>query len=175
MLESSFSHFLIGPPGSGKSTFAVQLLKLNPNAVIVSTDQIRHELFGDEGIQGDWSIIEKQVFARMLEAFIAGRPVIYDATNVKRDWRLSILRQVADKHVQWIAWHLKAPLSLCQVWNKQRRRQVPDAVIEEFYQMLQDNPPHIEEGFVAVKELSFTDKDFDWLQVEQMLIQVLAR
>ncbi len=173
--HSSFSHFLIGPPGSGKSTFAVQLLKLDPNAVIVSTDQIRRELFGDEGIQGDWSIIEKQVFARMQGAFLAGRPVIYDATNVKRDWRSSILRQVADKNVQWIAWHLQTPLSLCQVWNKQRLRQVPFAVIEELYQALQDNPPHIEEGFVVVKELPFTDKDFDWVQVKQMLIQVSPR
>jgi len=156
MLDSSFSHFLIGPPGSGKSTFAVQLLKLDPNTVIVSTDQIRRELFGDEGIQGDWSMIEKQVIARMFEAFLAKRPVIYDATNAKRDWRLSILRQVADKNVQWIAWHLQTPLSLCQVWNKQRQRQVPFAVIEELYQMLQDSPPHVEEGFVAVKELPFT-------------------
>lgn len=174
-LHSSFSHFLIGPPGSGKSTFAVQLLKLDPNAVIVSTDQIRRELFGDEGIQGDWSIIEQQVIARMLEAFLARRPVIYDATNAKRDWRLSILRQVADKNVQWIAWHLQTPLSVCQVWNKQRHRQVPFAVIEELYQALQDNPPHIEEGFVAVKELALSDKEIDWVQVEQMLIHVLAR
>ena len=175
MIESSFSHFLIGSPGSGKSTFAAQLLKLDPSAVIVSTDQIRRELFGDEGIQGDWSIIEKQVLARMFEAFLAGRSVIYDATNAKRDWRSSILRQVADKNVQWIAWHLQTPLCVCQVWNKQRLRQVPETVIEELYQVLQDNPPHVEEGFVVVKELSFTDKDFDWVQVEQMLVHVLAR
>ena len=151
--NSFFNHFLIGPPGSGKSTFAGHLLKLNPDAVIVSTDQIRRELFGDESIQGDWSVIEKQVIALMREAFQAKRPVIYDATNAKRDWRLSILRQVTDEQVKWIAWHLQTPLSLCKVWNKQRHRQVPEPVIEALFQSLQDDPPQLEEGFVVINSI----------------------
>lgn len=152
------SHFLIGSPGSGKSIFAQQLIKLNPTARIVSTDAIRALLFGDESIQGDWSLVEQNVLSQIREAFNAGCPVIYDATNAKREWRQSILGQVSRSDVQWIAWYLQTPLALCKAWNQQRQRQVPETVIEELYQALQDNPPQQSEGFIAVNTLSLVDE-----------------
>jgi predicted kinase len=163
------SHFLIGPPSSGKSTFAKQLIQLNPTARIVSTDAIRALLFGDESIQGDWSLVEQKVLSQMQEAFDAGCPVIYDATNARREWRQSILRRVSRSDVQWIAWHLQTPLYLCKAWNAKRQRQVPEAAIEEFFQALRDNPPQQSEGFVAVHSLIFTTMGFELAQVEHML------
>ena len=41
---------MIGCPGSGKSTIAKKMAQ-NTGAVIVSTDAIRGELFGDENCQ----------------------------------------------------------------------------------------------------------------------------
>ncbi|HAU35476.1 MAG TPA: phosphohydrolase, partial [Lysinibacillus sp.] len=38
--------FTVGLPGSGKSTFVKQLAK-RENAVVLSSDAIRQELFGD--------------------------------------------------------------------------------------------------------------------------------
>lgn len=163
------SHFLIGPPSSGKSTLANQLIKLQPTAKIISTDAIRSLIFGDESIQGDWSLIEENVLSKMRESFQAGQPVIYDATNAKREWRKSLLSQVASDNVQWMAWHLQTPLELCKAWNKQRHRQVPETVIDEFFQSLKDNPPRLEDGFVAINSLPLTEKEFDWVQVEYML------
>lgn len=163
------SHFLIGPPSSGKSTLANQLIKLQPTAKIISTDAIRALIFGDESIQGDWSLIEENVLSQMRESFQAGQPVIYDATNAKLEWRKSLLSQVASDNVQWMAWHLQTPLELCKAWNKQRRRQVPETVIDEFFQSLKDNLPRLEEGFVAINSLSLTEKEFDWVQVEYIL------
>ncbi|RMG08866.1 MAG: hypothetical protein D6728_13705 [Cyanobacteria bacterium J055] len=46
-------HFLIGLPGSGKSTFAAQLDSLNDESIIISPDRIRAELYGNESIQGN--------------------------------------------------------------------------------------------------------------------------
>ena len=43
---------LIGLPGSGKSSLAEQLVAQSPGSAIISTDAIRAQLFGDEGIQG---------------------------------------------------------------------------------------------------------------------------
>lgn len=140
-------HFLIGPPGCGKSTLATLLTQLDPNARIVSTDKIRLSLFGDESIQGDWSLIEEKVITQIREAVQSGKPVIYDATNVKKEWRLSLLQQVKDDKIQWMAWHLQTPLDVCKAWNKQRSRQVPEQVIEELFRALQENPPSQEEGF----------------------------
>ena len=47
---------LVGPAGSGKSTVAKEMLSKD-NFVIVSSDSVREELFGDESIQGDPSHI----------------------------------------------------------------------------------------------------------------------
>lgn len=169
------SHFLIGPPSSGKSTFAKQLIKLNPTAKIVSTDAIRALLFGDESIQGDWSLIEEKVLSQMQAAFQAKQPVIYDATNAKREWRQSLLKQVADENVQWIAWYLTTPLSVCKAWNQQRHRQVPETAIEEFFQALQANPPLPREGFVTVNPVIVTKAGFDLKQVEDQFKSTFRR
>jgi predicted kinase len=80
--------------------------------------------------------------------------MLYDATNAKREWRQSILRQVSRRDVQWIAWYLQTPVALCKAWNQQRQRQVPEMVIEELHQALQDDPPQQSEGFIAVNTLS---------------------
>jgi dephospho-CoA kinase len=50
-------HFLIGVPGSGKSTFSAEFAKLG-NYRIVSTDAIRASLYGDATIQGEWVEVE---------------------------------------------------------------------------------------------------------------------
>ncbi|MGB5963591.1 MAG: AAA family ATPase [Coleofasciculaceae cyanobacterium] len=157
-------HILIGCPGCGKSTFAAQLNQLHPTAKIISTDQIRTELFGNAGIQGNWLMIEKEVLKQMQKAMQAGQPVIYDATNAKKEWRIVLLKQLADistkvcnQEVQWIGWHLQTPLELCKAWNKKRVRQVPDIVIEELFQELQDNPPHVSEGFFLINYVDISN------------------
>lgn len=144
------SHFLIGPPSSGKSTFAKQLVQRIPSAKIVSTDAIRALLFGDESIQGEWSLIEKTAVHQMRQALSARRPVIYDATNAKPEWRKAMLKLVSADNVQWLGWYLQTPLELCKTWNRKRLRQVPEPVIEEFFQSLRNFPPQVSDGFVAV-------------------------
>ncbi|MEO8890388.1 MAG: ATP-binding protein, partial [Coleofasciculaceae cyanobacterium] len=151
-------HFLIGSPGSGKSTLANSLTQVNPNSQIISTDKIRLSLFGNESIQGDWSLIEEQVISQIHESIKAEKPVIYDATNVKKEWRLSLLQQVQNDKVQWIAWYLSTPLDICKKWNKQRKRQVPEEVIEALFRALQENIPETSEGFVAVNAVDVWSK-----------------
>ena len=152
MTQSILCHLLIGLPGSGKSTFALELQKQIPNSVIVSTDSIRHQLFGDEAIQGDWKQIEQQVIERVRNNVSRGFPVIYDATNVKREWRASFLEKVGEVNAEWIAWWIKTPVNVCKQWNKKRSRQVPDKVIDIYGEYLELKKPTIEEGFVAIRE-----------------------
>jgi predicted kinase len=178
MFAPLICHVLIGPPGCGKSTFATQLIQLEPTAKIVSTDQIRRELFGDESIQGDWSSVEENVLAQIRAAIQAGRPIIYDATNAKKEWRMSLLRQLADvsvagrsPNVQWIGWHLQTPLETCKAWNQKRQRQVPVLVIEELFQALHAQPPLAGEGFLAVNPVNVAADGFHLKQIEDQLIQ----
>ncbi|NEQ39941.1 MAG: WYL domain-containing protein [Okeania sp. SIO3I5] len=142
-------HFLIGTPASGKSTFAAQL-STQDNYITISTDAIRTQLYGNETIQGNWHDIETILLTQISESITAGTPVIYDATNAKRPYRMALLQKLPQQNCYWIAWHLKTSLPQSLKWNKQRTRQVPENIIKKMFQSLKNFPPLVAEGFAAV-------------------------
>jgi len=155
---SIVSHILIGCPSSGKSTLAKYIISQDSNYQIISTDKIREKLFGDENIQGDWQLIETEIFKQIDSYIQAGKPIIYDATNAKRWWRISLLEKLAKyENANWIGWYLKTPLNVCLEWNQKRKRQVPDDVITNLYQSLRNFPPLPAEGFLAVYNIPFKE------------------
>jgi len=165
MSTSPISHFLIGPPGSGKSTLANHLTKLGKYH-LVSTDQIRQELYGDMNIQGEWMEIEAKVISQIVQAIAQGDAVIYDATNAKRSWRLDLLQKInfaAGCSVGWVGWYLKTPIAVCRTWNQQRTRQVSEEIIENMSKSLQDFPPVPAEGFIVVKQVDMSSPEFSFL------------
>ena len=153
MTQTLLCHLLVGLPASGKSTFAQQLNQQMPNSVIISTDTIRQRLYGDEKIQGSWSQIEQIVIEQVRLAITYEQTAIYDATNVRFDWRSSFLDKVSDLNAEWIAWWIDTPVNVCKYRNKHRARQVPTEIINTYYDDLQQYPPRTEEGFLAVKEI----------------------
>ncbi|MEB3200559.1 MAG: AAA family ATPase [Synechococcaceae cyanobacterium] len=145
-------HLLIGPPASGKTTLAAALAGLT-GALVLSTDVVRAELFGDPAVQGPWRDIEALLHQRIREAVAAGTPVIVDATHARRPWRLAITQALSlPAPVEWIGWWLFTPLATCLQWNRTRRRPVPEPVIREMAAALAD--PHFgpcrAEGMAAV-------------------------
>jgi predicted kinase len=131
-------HLLIGPPASGKTTLAGVLAELT-GAVVLSTDVVRDELFGDAAVQGPWRDIEGLLHQRIRESVAAGIPVIVDATHARRPWRLAITQVLAlPSPVEWIGWWLYTPLSTCLQWNQTRKRLVPEPVIREMAAALAD-------------------------------------
>ncbi|MGB5966998.1 MAG: ATP-binding protein [Spirulinaceae cyanobacterium] len=145
------SHFLIGVPGSGKSTFAQTLAQAIPDAVIISTDAIRSKLFGQEDILDQWPEVEAELIKQMEEAVATQKTIIYDATNFKRSLRLELLQKLGRLQLQWVAWYLKTPLEVCYRQNQKRNRRVPEEVIDQMNRYLRSFPPHVAEGFVTVK------------------------
>jgi predicted kinase len=126
-----------------------------PDYQIVSTDRARSRLFGDEIIQGNWSQVEAEVY-REIDAFLqAGTPVIYDATNARRPWRMGLMEHLRQyEGVSWLGWYLKTPLQTCLEWNQQRDRVIPEAVIRRMDSQLQAFPPSAAEGFTVVNILT---------------------
>ena len=145
-------HLLIGPPASGKTTLAGVLAELT-GAVVLSTDVVRGELFGDAAVQGPWRDIEALLHQRIRDSVAAGIPVILDATHARRPWRLAITQALSlPAPVEWIGWWLYTDLATCLQWNQTRKRLVPEPVIREMAAALADPVfgPCRAEGFAAI-------------------------
>ena len=146
---------LIGPPASGKSTTA-QELAAQLQALVLSTDVLREELWGDAAIQGPWPVLERVLHSRIQESVEAGRPVLIDATHARRRWRRRLIHESGlPAEVRWVGWWMQTPLSICLVWNRRRTRQVPEEVIRRFAATLSDPQasPTLSEGFAALHPL----------------------
>lgn len=171
-------HFLIGTPGSGKSTFAQLLSKLGDYEVI-STDDIRKELYGDAKIQGEWLKIESIAIERICNSLKLNKGIIYDATNFKRCFRIDFLTKVKTRLVEldlpqpdWIGWYLQTPLKTCMKWNQQRQRQVPLETIKTMDEQLQKFPPVSGEGFAVVEKVNVSLAKFSENQIKQKIAQI---
>ena len=151
---------LIGLPGSGKSTVAAKLLQANVQRRLISTDAIRSHLFGDEAVQGQWRLVWREVgrqFQQAVQECTMGYAFesIYDATNVvRRDRRQAIAFARACGFTDITGVWLNTPLTVCLQRNKQRARQVPDAVILRMHRRLMGAPPTLADGCDRLIELS---------------------
>lgn len=162
-------HFLIGVPGAGKSTFA-QFISQTGNYQIISTDTIRQQLYGDEIIQGNWLEIEGEVIKQIEISINKSIPIIYDATNTQRAWRMDFLNKIQGKinGIEWLGWWLNLEIRIAKKWNNQRPRTVPDTIIEKMSEWLKIFPPHVAEGFIHIYEIK-QPKDYNLAFIQEKL------
>ena len=141
---------LIGLPACGKSTWARYYVKNHPHFVILSSDAIREELYGDESIQGDPSVIFGKMRSRTLQELRKGNSVVYDATNICFKDRKGILNSVNKELPEvWITGVVFAtPVEICKEWNQRRMRSVPDFVYDKMLHRWQT--PFDGEGFDSI-------------------------
>jgi predicted kinase len=169
-MASAYCHFLIGIPGSGKSTFGSQWIKFDSEYVLVSLDDIKAKLFGDAAIEGNWDLIEAEVVSSVKQAVKSGKSVIYDATNAKRALRMHMLQKFAlVTPNNWVGWYMQTPLEKCYQRNRKRKHQVDEAIINSFAQMLDTFEPIEAEGFTKVFKVKPIDEgefDFQAIQAE---------
>lgn len=144
---------LIGLPGSGKSSLAQKLIAELPHCLLISTDTIRSQLFGDEAIQGPWFLVWRELQRQLEQAALAvtqgqASVAIYDATNAARRQRkeaIALCRETGFTHITGI-W-FNTPIWLCLSRNRHRQRQVPEEIIFRMYRQLRDAPPTLADGF----------------------------
>lgn len=144
---------LVGCPGSGKSTWAQKfsekkLLK-GESVYIVSSDEIREELWGDERIQREPTKVFELAHQRIIEAMGAGYDyVIFDATNIKRKNRIAIMSKIKKFNDECRCVVFAEPYEeLCRR-NKMRSRHVPEEVI--WRMITQFEMPLYSEGFEEI-------------------------
>lgn len=138
---------MVGLPGSGKSTWARRYLRCHPDYRIISTDNVRRQLYGDAAIQGEWRDIWQDVVQQLSEgrqAIAQGQAsgIVYDATNVRRRHRREFV-QTARRYgyAPVVAVWMDTPLDICLARNQARSRQVPTEIIEKMYRQLMGAPP----------------------------------
>ncbi|MEE1303002.1 MAG: AAA family ATPase [Bacteroidales bacterium] len=148
---------LVGVPGSGKTTYAKAYINSNSNTIHLSSDLIRAELYGDESIQGNPAEVFSLMQKRAIEALNEGQDVIYDATNITRKDRSSIIG-ICPKFAKIEAHIIWAPIEVCIERDTARERTVGKAVIDKMLKRFQ--APYYDEG---IDKIVIVRPDFwDW-------------
>lgn len=149
-------YVLAGPPGSGKSTWASELVKESDVATIVfESDAYRQDMFGtlSEDIQNDKH--NSQVFAKMrkdlldsvskFKGFDFGSILIYDATNISRRRRIALYNEIKAKDknakVVVVVFYKTFEELLSVNENRPKEKQVPVGKIKDMYVNMQ--PPRV--------------------------------
>ena len=141
----------IGAAASGKSTAAPKIAAEN-NAVILSTDRIRAQLYGAENIQGNWSDIEALLYKRIKNAIKQNKNIILDSTHFKKEYRAKIIKNFSN-YSDISAYFFNCPFSVIYKRNKERARRVPFEVLAAIYKELKKAPPTLAEGFKSIKQM----------------------
>lgn len=133
-----------GAPASGKSTLAKKFY--NMGYCVVSSDEIREELYGDASIQQDHSKVFSIARQRAIESLKYGRPVVFDATNMKYKDRMTTMNEINKlSGVYKICTIFAEPLEVLLERNSARDRVVPEAVIRRMIENFE--MPTKAEGF----------------------------
>lgn len=146
---------LIGLPGSGKSHYANEYIKTHSGTIVISSDDIRQELWGDANDQQNPSQVFDEMFIRTVAAMKRGMNVIYDATNLvakTRKTTLTRLRQTLDHDFIAVADVIVCSLSECKRRQGDRDRKVPDEVIDRMVRQFQT--PWYNEGWDTINVIS---------------------
>lgn len=124
-------HYYVGISGSGKTTIAK--CRATPEEVILSSDAIRAQLWGDESDQQNPQKVFDTMFKEAIAALHAGKNVHYDSTGLSMKHRLHFIKSIRSQFSNdELALHciiVAAPIEECIERNNSRERVVPEHVI----------------------------------------------
>lgn len=150
--------FLIGLPGSGKSTYANKT-----NDKVFSSDDYRKILLHDENNQKHNNIIFNKLHNDIIEYLKSGdKNVIYDCTNLTIKNRKSLLtriRQSKIKDINIVAKVFACPVDECISRQLNRKRKVSESVILQMASKFQF--PLYNEGFNDIELVYTSDYKID--------------
>lgn len=133
------AYLMIGIPGSGKSTKAKEIAATE-NAVIVSGDDIRAQLYGSAEIQGKWVEIHDEIEAQVAASAELGKSVIIDGTYYRSSYRkdaVALLQSYGYTYIEAVICDVSLATALAR--NFKRSRSVPDYVIKAMHPKLKSS------------------------------------
>lgn len=133
---------LIGVSGAGKSTHAQKL-----NAISISSDEIRKELFGDENVQAEPEKVFALAHKRVKALLKANKDVVFDATNVSPLSRKALMDAVKGIECEKIGVVFDVNPRDAIRRQEKRERKVPEEVIMRQFRTLQEELPNLPAEF----------------------------
>ena len=130
-------YYLVGLPASGKSTYAKELLSCSENIILISSDEMRKELYGDENNQNNNGELFQIINKKVKENLKKGIDVIYDATNINSKRRISFLNELNKINCYKKCIYFSSTYDHCVYKDKHRTRTVGENVIKRMYYSLQ--------------------------------------
>lgn len=144
---------LIGIPGSGKSKYAKELAK-KENAIVLSSDELRNELFGTVNEFNKNGELFQELYKRTKTQLENENNVIIDATNINRKRRIGVIKQF--NKYQKECWYMCTPYEICNIFNNNRDRVVEKEVIDKMYKTF--HVPSYIEGWDKIN-IKYLDKN----------------
>jgi len=132
---------LCGPSGSGKSTFAERYLG---DHELISLDALRDDLAGDRSDQSLNGAVRQEAKTRLKSALRPGRKVVWDATNLRKDFR-SLICETGFAYgalVTLVIFHFQP--EICIARNRSRNHRVAEKVLAS--QLEQWEFPEVDEA-----------------------------
>ena len=121
--------------------------------MIISSDAIREEVFGDVNDQSHNQEVFNIVEKRCREALKANKETVLDATNLNRKRRINFIKTMPKCEVEAVVFAI--PFEECCKRNAARERVVPQEAMERMYRSFQ--PPHYAEGFDDIQIVGSKD------------------
>jgi len=158
--------YFVGIVGTGKTTVACKMA--NENDLILDSDAIRAELFGDEACQDNPSLVFATMEKRTIEALNSGRNVFYVACNIWSRKRINFIKAIKQKAPGTIfeCYIIECPIEIARERNSARSRVVPAYVIDK--QLRQFEIPYEGEGWDNIEIIhnrSFKEAEKDYLEI----------
>ena len=115
------------------------------NAIILSSDALRKEMYGDKNHQAHNPEVFDELHKRIVNNIKAGNNVIFDATNIIMKRRRRLLRMCKPYKCKKIAIIMATDYEKCLEHNEIRNRNVPEHAIRRHYKTIQF--PYFYEGW----------------------------
>lgn len=121
---------LVGLPGSGKSTYAEELI-VTEHAFYISSDNYREMLLNDINDQSNNQLVFEKMKQDTIDDLNLGINIVYDATNINYKKRMALLQELKSKcnNVYYKCILVACPIEDCIERNDNRDRHVPVDVI----------------------------------------------
>ena len=151
--------FMYGYPAAGKTTRAneiyQQLLKSGYDVELISADKVREEIYGSQDTYGKPMEVFLRILTRMRCALLSGKSVIYDGTNLRKDYRMDYLNELKDINCYKYILRINTPKEYCIENHKYRNRNISLEKLVPYFDI--NEPPTMDEGWDAIYDYSYLD------------------